>query len=64
MSSNFVKLTVGVNKSSQQDIYVNPKLIRTVQSMPDNKSTFISLSDTKTFQIGLPIEEVLKLIDK
>ena len=63
MSSNFVKLTVGVNKSTQQEIYFNPNLIRTIQPNPENTITIISMGHT-TFQIGLPIEEVLKLIDK
>ncbi len=63
MSSNFVKLTVSITTSINQEIYFNPKLIRTVQSKTD-KSTIISMGGTTTYLVGLPIEEVLKLIDK
>jgi len=63
MSTNFVKFTVSITTSINQEIYINPKLIRTVQSKTD-KSTIISLGGQNSYVVGLPIEEVFKLIDK
>lgn len=58
--TTFVKLPV-VNPN--QEIYFNPNLIKTIQSSLDKKTTYISIGREQSFQIGLPIVEVFKLIN-